>query len=122
VIVTANTAELYANHPSQQRLAFHLQIFNNLRARSQILDSRLRNEISLVGSSDLKQTSPINCNQVFNLVTLRDSNTNVRIRAAVQRDNAAMKTISLVTMALLPATVVSVSTESVVNGMCLSCL
>ena len=45
-------------------------------------------------------------------MALRDSKVNVQIGTATQRDSAAMRTISLVTMAFLPATFVSVSDES----------
>jgi hypothetical protein len=38
-----------SHYPSQHRLVLHRQTLSNLRARSQALDARLRNEIALVG-------------------------------------------------------------------------
>lgn len=95
--------------PNQNQLELHQQTLSNLRARSQALEARLRNEISLVSYRQLAGRAPTETMWAFNLVALRDSRTNVRISAAAQQDSAAMKTISLVTMAFLPATFVSVS-------------
>jgi hypothetical protein len=43
------SVEPSSHYPSQHRLVLHRQTLSNLRARSQALDARLRNEIALVG-------------------------------------------------------------------------
>lgn len=103
-----NAATPVASHQTQQDLAFHKQVLQNLLARSHALDGRLRNEINLVDQFAKLLELRINFGQAFNLVALRDSTTNVQIGIAAQNDSAAMRTISLVTMAFLPATFVSV--------------
>jgi hypothetical protein len=45
----------------QQDLAFHQRVLFNLRARSQALDARLRNEINLVGRMNLIRELRIDC-------------------------------------------------------------
>ena len=51
--------------------------------------------------------SKVNPQQVFNLVTQQDSETNMSIAQATKNDSAAMKTIAALTMIFLPATAVS---------------
>lgn len=51
--------------------------------------------------------SRVDSQQVFNLVTQQDSETNMSIAQATKNDSAAMKTIAALTMIFLPATAVS---------------
>ena len=90
-----------------------LGMLKNIRRRADGLTARLSNEIGLVGS-----TFHASCifaklsAQAYNLTAQADSQANLRIAAAAQQDAAAMKLISIVTLAFLPATFVSVCTQS----------
>ncbi|ETS78910.1 hypothetical protein PFICI_08763 [Pestalotiopsis fici W106-1] len=72
----------------RQRLLFHKQLVDSLRYRSVSNEKRLQNEIQLA----------------FNTVAQYDSALSVKIGEAAKIDSAAMKTISLLTLAFLPPT------------------
>lgn len=72
----------------RQRLLFHKQLVDSLRYRSVSNEKRLQNEIQLA----------------FNTVAQYDSSLSVKIGEAAKIDSAAMKTISLLTLAFLPPT------------------
>ncbi|KAF3006334.1 hypothetical protein E8E14_003497 [Neopestalotiopsis sp. 37M] len=72
----------------RQRLLFHKQLVDSLRYRSISNEKRLQNEIQLA----------------FNTVAQYDSALSVKIGEAAKIDSAAMKTISLLTLAFLPPT------------------
>lgn len=72
----------------RQRLLFHKQLVDSLRYRSVSNEKRLQNEIALA----------------FNTVAQYDSGLSVKIGEAAKIDSAAMKTISLLTLAFLPPT------------------
>lgn len=69
-----------------QKLLFYKQMIGSLRCRSRSNQERLQNEIQLA----------------FNTVAQYDSGVSVNIGRATKADSAAMKTISLLTLAFLP--------------------
>jgi Mg2+ and Co2+ transporter CorA len=71
-----------------QRLLFSKQMVGSLQYRSRSNQERLQNEIQLS----------------FNIVAQYDSGVSVKIAQAAKADSAAMKTISLLTLAFLPPT------------------
>ncbi|KAF3771368.1 hypothetical protein M406DRAFT_230562, partial [Cryphonectria parasitica EP155] len=73
------------------RLQYGKTVLSSLRHRSISNEKRLQNEIQLA----------------FNTVAQYDAGTSVEISRAAQVDSAAMRTISVVTLALLPPTFVS---------------
>lgn len=76
---------------TNQALSFRVQTLRNLSARSKANEARLRNEIDLA----------------FNTITQYDSKVMVKMSEAVRRDSAAMRTIAVLTLTLLPATFVA---------------
>jgi hypothetical protein len=77
--------------------------------RSDSLKARLSNEIQLVWTMP-PFAMPLVAEhlQAFNLVAQRDSRSTFQMSLASQKDSTAMRTIAVVTLAFLPATVVSV--------------
>ncbi|KAK8036684.1 Amino acid/polyamine transporter I [Apiospora rasikravindrae] len=73
------------------RLLFSQQLLKGLRWRSKANEKRLQNEIQLA----------------FHMVTQYDSGVSVAIGKAAKEDSAAMKTISMLTLAFLPPTFIS---------------
>jgi len=95
----------------QQQLEFHIQIIQNLGARSKANEERLRNEINLVVllcSSYLQYWMLIN-RQSFNVVAQGENRMTTQLAKSSERHSAAMRTVSVVTITFLPATFVSVS-------------
>ncbi|KIX04241.1 uncharacterized protein Z518_07795 [Rhinocladiella mackenziei CBS 650.93] len=85
------TAAALQKRCPHKRISFWLKILQNFRGRAESLNARLSNEINLG----------------FNVVVQRDSKATVEISQATRSDSASMKTIAVVTLALLPATFVS---------------
>jgi len=95
-----------------QWLDDHIQMFHALLSRPNTNKERLSNEISLVRPwrcfhACLSQTS----SQTYNLIAQRDSKVLAALGKAAQSDSSAMKTVAIITMASLPATFISVSTQ-----------
>ena len=105
----AGAMEEAAVEKTQSYMTFQLQMLKNLRLRSEANQERLRNEITLVTPSAQKgEQRKLTVVQAYNRITQQDSN--------------SMKAIAVVTMAFLPATFTSVSSDPILAmPVCYSC-
>lgn len=104
-----------ATNGIKKRMEFYAHSLESLRLRSVSNKQRLENEITLVSYSIDGSIRRALREKAFHTIAQYDSQISVQIGQAAQYDSAAMKTISFLTLAFLPATFISVRI-SITNG------
>jgi hypothetical protein len=86
----------------------NVDLLARIQCQQKIVNGQIQT-VGLVLKDTRLQSNSTNSLKVFNLLVQRDNKLNITVAAASQRDNTAMKTISIVTMVFLPGTYIAVS-------------